>query len=283
MEQLPAEVLDKIFGLLGRHDRLSLRVINHAGRERIEHAVQRAVVDSRARYAQLASFAARFPALEYVQMRNDLFGYQPRNSDLHAAAACPGLRELSVWGAAAIVDLSPLTRLAQLRQLELLGACNIDDGQLAVLPKLPCLEAVSLSGCRFLTDAGLRHLGRCTALRQLCLGRIYTHVSDVGLRDIMSAVPLRRLELTGVGFTAAALAPATALQGLWIAECRAFERNDASLEAIAALPALEKVELVGLGVSQQGMEALRGSPALQQINVHCCLTCMRPLVFPVAV
>ena len=67
--------------------------------------------------------------------------------------------------------------------------------KLRVLAGFPGLEAIDLTGCKLLTDAGLLHLAQLGGLRQVTLTD--TLVSDAGLVPLLARLPAPRASWTG--------------------------------------------------------------------------------------
>jgi hypothetical protein len=83
------------------------------------------------------------------------------------------------------------------------------DGDLAELPALaglPGLEAIDLSGCAAVTDAGLMHLARLRGLK--AVGLAGTRVTDSGVALLLARFPgLEELNLTGAASVSEGVVP----------------------------------------------------------------------------
>lgn len=277
MERLPAELWDNVVGRLGREEKRSWRRVCRAARLQADETLINALIRCSTGYERLHTYGRRFPNLQAVKMARDHASfYSPRNIDVKAVASCRGLQELSISDCQAVTDISPLSKLVQLTRLELHASLNLSDAAMQTLARLPRLEVLHVSGCSYVTDFGLNHLRRCSALRDFKLSNVtMSYMGDAGLHGLLAAVPVSRLNLTDVPFTPAALAGAVSVKELAITDVEAFVASDAAMEAVAALPALEKLLLVGLEVSDNGIAILTGSSAaLHSIEVRCCADCM---------
>lgn len=121
------------------------------------------------------------------------------------------------------------------------------------------VTALGLSGCRQITDAGVRHLARLPALQHLDLTG--TGVTDSGLQVLRHLPALRTLSLAWNGVTAAGI---TVLAG-----CDAIEQvtlgsstevGDAAVRALAGKPGLRHLRIA---LTDQGLSLLRELPVFR--------------------
>jgi beta-lactamase regulating signal transducer with metallopeptidase domain len=121
------------------------------------------------------------------------------------------------------------------------GHTQITDAGLKSLPLLKELELLGLAGAR-ITDDGLKTIGTISTLEGLDVSA--SVISDDGLKHIAS---LSRLKALGVNETAV---------------------TDAGLKRIVAQhPKLRRISLGGSAVTASGLEALRGLPDLDYIEL----------------
>jgi len=110
-----------------------------------------------------------------------------------------------------IEDLGPIRKLIALRNLSLPDASITDEG-LAPISDLANLDHLVLVGKPKLTDAGMIHLSRLTKLQRLSLGG--TDVGDPGLPAIGRITSLTSLNLGGTRVTDAGLSSLAGLGNL---------------------------------------------------------------------
>lgn len=202
---------------------------------------------------------ARAPRLTTAASEN------PRQAVADAAPAdAPVAVDLS-WLRAAhperFRDLAPAA-LAALNELDLRGS-TIDDDDLAGLAALPYLTSLSLRGLP-ITDAGARHLA---SLRLQTLSLRGTQVTAASLPYV--PITVRHLELTesGIGEEGCRfLPPLPALRKL---DLNGLPLTDLSLESMPALPKLEHLELDRTKVTVQGVRGLlERFPGLRRIELR---------------
>lgn len=117
---------------------------------------------------------------------------------------------------------------------------QVTDAMLAELAGIATLEALELSGCRGVTDRGLRSL---------------------------VALPgLRRLDLSGTSITDAGLATLGELPQLRVLELRGTRVSDAGMPALARCEALETLDLSGTATGDGAIAALTGQSRLRRFH-----------------
>ena len=214
---------------------------------------------------EVARVAGALPKLEVLN------AHQTKIGDAGAAglARSGSLRELHLAGTP-ITDagLASLATMTQLRELSL-GAwfapgAAVTDAGMSRLAGLKNLARLDLSGTA-VTDAGLKPLAALPALRSLSLGD--TAVTEAGLANLAGLDTLRTLrlpvflELTDAG--AIALSRLKSLRAI-LQTVRPTERG---LAALATMPALERLELVGAGVTDAGLGHVGRMPALEKLRI----------------
>ncbi len=228
---------------------------------------------------------AALPQLEDLDLSVSWHRRNPPSDDPAARAAFA--RQLAVVDDAL---LEVLAGMPSLRRLVLRGRPAVTDRGLALLAALP-LEALDLSGCNGITDAGLAQLpsslrslslascaevGRSfpehlTGLRSLVLS-INPNLDDAQLARITALPELRALDLrvcsnlTAEG--ARALAGAAELEELFL--CGSPWLDDTVMTALAQLPRLRELGMAGFGQSQltgAGVAELARLPQLEVLHV----------------
>lgn len=143
------------------------------------------------------------------------------------------------------------------KRVDLIGRRGADDVLMTRVGQLRDLEALSLNGCRRVTDAGLAHLSRLTGLRSLDLS--FTGATGAGLKHLQSLTRLERLELPFGPTTDADLASLgglTALRWLQLPRPRP-EITDAGLAHLVGLINLETISLHSPRITSAGLSPLR--------------------------
>jgi hypothetical protein len=121
--------------------------------------------------------------------------------------------------------------------------------------RVPTLTAIGLSGCREITDDGLRHLARLASLQHLDLTG--TAVTDGGLEVLRHLPNLRTLSLAGNRVTGDGLAVLAHCHELEDLRLWAPQAGDAALRALAGKSSLRRLEIA---LSDAGLPWLRELP-----------------------
>jgi hypothetical protein len=121
------------------------------------------------------------------------------------------------------------------------GEGQMTDELLADLSRVETLTGLGLSGCRELTDDGLRHLANLPALQHLDLTG--TNITDAGIEVLRSLPRLRTLKLSWTQVT------------------------DAGLSVLRYCHALERVNLAGSAAGDGALRALAGKPNLHHLVI----------------
>ncbi|MCC6231371.1 MAG: PQQ-binding-like beta-propeller repeat protein [Verrucomicrobiales bacterium] len=140
-----------------------------------------------------------------------------------------------------------------------------NDADLADLEFAVDATSVRLRNSTNFTVAGLQHLRRLKALRQLDVGQ--SAVDDVGLGIIGSLTNLTRLDLTRTRITEAglgALSSLSRLTNLVVTELKALEPG---LCALAALPRLNTLRLEKTPISTEAFDCLGRLTALESLSI----------------
>jgi hypothetical protein len=173
---------------------------------------------------------------------------QPALTDvgLRVLAGIRSLQELSLFNAK--VSAGGFAELAALRELDRLSVSvtALDDDALQVLPKLPALRVLELTGVRSFADRGAEAIAACTGLRRLSL---------------------RCCDQLGSG-SLARLGALTALEELDLSEVPGVD--DAALLALRSLAQLRELDLNKTSVTARGTAALAGMHALRTLHLDDC-------------
>jgi serine/threonine protein kinase len=136
----------------------------------------------------------------------------------------------------------------------------------------PALHSLGVSGCKQLTDAGLRHLRGFTALRALGLSGC-EQLTDAGLSHLSGLIALESLSLSGCRqLTEAGLSHLNSLTGLRSLHLSGCARlTDAALARLMFLSALQALDLSYCGqLTDAGLAHLKEFPALQALGLSGC-------------
>jgi Leucine Rich repeat len=153
-----------------------------------------------------------------------------------------------------------LALLAQHPTAGLSGQGQMTDDLLEDLSRrFPALTALGLSGCRQITDASVRHLGKLASLQHLDLTG--TSVTDAGLQVLRQLPQLRTLSLAWNGVTEAGIGV--------LAHCDELEHLDlgSSVEAgdaaVRALAGKRKLRHLTIALTDSGLALLHELPVFK--------------------
>lgn len=176
--------------------------------------------------------------LTYAMRQNGLV----RDADLRPIGQLSTLERLHLDNTRAGDEGMPYLRALQnLEQLNL-GNSRAGDDAMTSLPEMAKLEELDLASTR-VTDEGVRHLAGLAKLKILNLRE--TKVGDEGIAWLKNLNKLVSLDLaqtqvvTGRGFA-----------------------------AIPELPALERLDLSGTALDDEGLQKLPATPALRRLNLN---------------
>ena len=135
---------------------------------------------------------------------------------------------------------------------------QMTDVMLAELCRVETLTALGLSGCKGVTDEGVRHLARLPSLQHLDLTG--TSVTDAGLQVLRHLPQLRTLSLawnrvTGEGIGALAHCDELEHLNLWVPQV-----GDAALRALAGK---RRLHHLGIALTDQGLALLHDLPVFK--------------------
>lgn len=159
-------------------------------------------------------------------------------------------------------------RVAGVERLQLMNVSGLKPKDLKILSRFKRLKSLSLSGEGLVGDRELLGLAKCAALDEIALGpgRVQTEtIARLGGRDGLHAIELESTQLEG-NF------------GVLVKRHRALARlsvvggpsfGDDDLAALTAAPGLSELSLAYLnGVSDEGVKALSGWPALAKVTLE---------------
>jgi hypothetical protein len=136
--------------------------------------------------------------------------------------------------------------------------------ELAALPKL---EVLNLAGSG-IGDAGVKEIVTLKGLKALSI--CSTHVSDAGLHEIAAGLPqLEDLNICQIReWTDAGIIEAVAkMKNLRILSIGNTDIGDKGFAALAALPKLEELHMIGTKVTEKGSLAIGRFPALRKLRI----------------
>ena len=165
-------------------------------------SIPRLIPDS----ASLPSPAPAHPNSELIQFISDhcpnvihlKLPWKTNNDGLAQISKLTNLKSLDLSGCKPITGagLAHLKKLTQLERLNLSHCRGFGDASLEHLSELTQLERLNLLGCDRITDAGLAHLKKLTQLERLDLA-ICFQIGDAGLKDLSELTNLKSLDLSG--------------------------------------------------------------------------------------
>jgi internalin A len=169
------------------------------------------------------------------------------------------LRRLNLSGCAKVTDagVKALTAHTGLQVLWLPGCEKVTDAALKDLSGLKELQEVEIGNCKLVTDAGLKELTRLPKLTRLDITR--TAVTDAGLKEMLtSRLDLEFLALSGTHVSnriTPLLAAHKKLRVLSLYQCGGI--SDESVPHLAACKSLGLLVTAESGITQQGVSELR--------------------------
>jgi len=163
-------------------------------------------------------------------------------------AGLNALKKLNVGRDATDKGMATLAKMKSLEDLKI-SSPYVTDAGMRKLSECPCLESLSLLGCK-ITNAGLAHLAKLKTLTKLSLSLRKTQVTGSGLAGLKSLEHLRidTSEGTITDVDLADLSRITSLKNLHITV------HDSSQSLI----------------TDQGLSHLANLKALESLNIHSC-------------
>lgn len=195
-------------------------------------------------------------------------GRDPRPSfeqDRQAWKALSGiwnLRQLTSYIEPVDEDIEQISRLRNLKWIDLQTTPQLTDDALRSLGRLKQLERLTLSGGHY-TAGGFKHL---TGLRDLKhLGLFSWHTSHPRAEPLVTWLKSERaIEVTDEDL--AQIGKLTGLEGLRLASTRL---TDAGLAHLSALTNLKTLELGATNITAAGFEHLSNLQNLEQVKLYC--------------
>jgi serine/threonine protein kinase len=175
---------------------------------------------------------------------------------------CHGLTELG---------FATLTRLVQLRALDLSNCITLTDQSLAFLDNHVDLQRLSLAGCQNLTDAGFVHLAHLSELKILDLSGC-AGLRDAALANVSNLQGLRELNLSGCGWlTDAGLVHLKDLKLKRLCLGSTWpSRMNPWLGPLYHFPDLEHLDLSGCDLAHGALVHVRQMERLQDLDLTGC-------------
>lgn len=169
------------------------------------------------------------------------------------------ITDLNLYYSEWITDqgLTAIRNWKQLRRLNLRGT-RISDGTLALVSKLPAIEALDIANTQ-VTDNGLDHLITLTNLKELALGR--SRLSENALEVLRMLPTLTYLDLSG----ARAVPPDMARRRGGVGAL-----SDATLRALAELKELRTLKMGYSDITSAGLASLTGLDKVEKLGLESC-------------
>jgi Leucine-rich repeat (LRR) protein len=170
-----------------------------------------------------------------------------------------GITDLNLYYSEWITDqgLTAIRNWKQLKRLNLRGT-RISDGTLALVSKLPAIEALDIANTQ-VTDNGLDHLITLTNLKELSLGR--SRLSENALEVLRMLPTLTYLDLSG----ARPVPPDMARRRGGVGAL-----SDSTLRALAELKDLRTLKLGYSDITSAGLAALAGLDKIEKLGLESC-------------
>lgn len=197
------------------------------------------------------------------------------DSDLQVLGALPDLQRIDL-SHTRVTDLGfgALKPLRHVAALNLYYAEQTGDGALAAIKDWRELRSLNLRGTK-VTDAGLAHLAGMTRLESLDIG--FALITDGGFDRLTPLTGLKSLSVGGNKITDAGLSGLRLLPQLTSLDVSGKQRTDSGLwsasvtdqglDNIAALTALESLNLRGTNISDAGMPKLTALASLRELQL----------------
>jgi hypothetical protein len=189
---------------------------------------------------------------------------------LKELAALPRLRKLSLRESTFdAADLRGLAGARALEELDLSRTRNVTSA-LVELPKLDWLRSLILEGTS-VGEPELKLIAQNKKLERLSLHRCT--IRNQGLKELSALKGLRALDLSRCELATpslASLADCKELRELNLSGLDKYYFKADSLEVLADLPQLEKVDLAGTRITEKGLNHFAGLSALKDLDLSGC-------------
>ena len=157
-----------------------------------------------------------------------------------------------------------LTKLRNLKKLELLRVPGLTDAALSPLEGLPDLEEINLSGAS-ITGSGFVHLAGLTHLKSLVIPG--SPLDDAGLANLGRLTSLTQLYIGGGAYTDAGLAHLSNLTGLTDLGIGSERCTDAGLAKLAGLKNLRTLNLGGPQITDAWLARIASMKSLREVQI----------------
>lgn len=199
-------------------------------------------------------------ALEYLQSVNAKVSENVIGEGIHVDAISAQISKADDFQK----FVNELSKLRNLRYLELTYRSDIGDEQLAKLAVLTQLHRISLGGTG-ITDDGLRHLPKLSQLRHIGLNA--TSTGDTGLEALSTMPQLESLHVRGTKVTDDGLKYIGKLVNLKRLELGATAITDEGLKNLAPLKHIVAIWLDDTKITGGGLLELVGMKELKEMGL----------------
>ncbi|HEY1066558.1 MAG TPA: hypothetical protein VGE52_10630, partial [Pirellulales bacterium] len=191
------------------------------------------------------------------------------DKDVLLFQAFPKLKKLVLWGAEigdeGAKNAAQLTGLVDLT----LENTNLTADGVAALKPLKNLKSLNLRRSTYLTDDALVHLADLPSLELVHL--LYNNFSDAGLAHLSKLTKIRLLDLRGCAFvTDAGMAHLKDLTNMVALKLRCPSVTDEGMKNIAGMSKLKTIACEDMAISDASVEALAALPALSDVAIFRC-------------
>ncbi|HKB03612.1 MAG TPA: hypothetical protein VKD90_15420 [Gemmataceae bacterium] len=147
-----------------------------------------------------------------------------------------------------------------------LAGSAVTDAELAHLRDSKALQALDLTGCEKVTDAGLPYLAGLTELQELRLAS--TGVKGDGLSHLKGLTKLVRLELPAVPFTVRQIARLGEIKSLEFLRLSPIADAEGYLRFLAGFPRLKAIDLRGVRMTDRRMAYIGKMSSLERLDIE---------------
>jgi hypothetical protein len=183
--------------------------------------------------------------------------------------------DIEVWERQLVPeDLALFGAARELRGLTL-ASCDLPNGELSSLPRLPHLRRLTLSGSA-ITDQTLAALGRFPMLESLDISsatgspldrEATCRITDDGLAALAVAQHLEVLALCGAPVTGIGMPTAPCLPSLRILVGGGTLWTDEGAARLAGIPSLEELDLEGTEITDRALRDFSKMPRLRSLRI----------------
>lgn len=132
---------------------------------------------------------------------------------------------------------------------------DVTDDDLAMVNLFPYLRLINLSGCKKITDNGLKHLKELPRLQELYL--FETNIGDKGLSHLTESTYLEKVCLDGTKITDAGLKYMKKWEAIHMLHINSRNKlSDDGLDQLKHLTSLRELK-VGKGITKDGIRRLK--------------------------